>query len=65
MNLLISAGISSTLTRAGCVIALVGWIFMFIVLAKRHAKELLTIFIPTVGIIVPSILTRYGIIFTK
>lgn len=65
MNLLISAGISSTLTRAGCVIALVGWTFMFIVLAKRHAKELLTIFIPTVGIIVPSILTRYGIIFTN
>lgn len=64
MNLLISAGISSTLTRAGCVIALVGWIFMFAVLAKRHWKELLEIIIPTAGIIIPSILTRYGIIFT-
>lgn len=65
INLLISAGISSTLTRAGCVIALLGWLFMFIVLAKRHAKELLTIFLPTVGIIIPSILTRYGLIFSK
>ncbi|MDE6658915.1 MAG: O-antigen ligase family protein [Eubacterium sp.] len=64
-NLIISAGISSTLTRAGCVIALLGWVFMFIILAKRHAKELLTIFIPTVAIIVPSILTRYGFIFTR
>lgn len=64
MNLLISAGMSSTMTRAGCVIALAGWIFMFIVLAKRHAKELLQIFIPTVSIIVPSILTRCGLLFT-
>ncbi len=64
MNLLISAGISSTLTRAGCVIALAGWIFMFAVLAKRHAKELLTIFIPTVAVLIPSMLTRYGVIFT-
>lgn len=31
-NVLISAGLSSTLTRAGCVIALAGWVFMFIVL---------------------------------
>ena len=64
MNILISAGMSSTLTRAGCVFALLGWIFMFIILAKRHWKELLTIFIPTVAIIIPSILTRYGLIFT-
>ena len=64
MNLLISAGISSTLTRAGCVIALFGWVFMFVILLKRHWKELLRIFIPTVTIIVPSILARYGLIFT-
>lgn len=64
MNVCISAGISSTMTRAGCVIALFGWIFMFIVLAKRHARELLEIFIPTVFIIVPSILARYGLVFT-
>lgn len=64
MNVLISAGISSTLTRAGCVFALFGWVFMFVVLLKRHWKELLRIFIPTVAIIVPSILTRYGLIFT-
>ena len=64
MNVLISAGISSTLTRAGCVFALFGWVFMFVILLKRHWKELLRIFIPTVSIIVPSILTRYGLIFS-
>lgn len=63
-NLVITAGISSTLTRAGCIIALLGWIFMFIVLFKRHHKEMLKTIIPTVAIIVPSILTRYGLIFT-
>lgn len=63
-NLLISAGMSSTLTRAGCVIAIAGWIFMFAVLAKRHAKELLTIFIPSVAVLIPSMLIRYGVIFT-
>ena len=62
-NVLISGGISATLTRAGCVIALFGWLFMFIVLIKQHWKPLLEIFIPTVCVIVPSILTRYGIIF--
>lgn len=63
-NLIICAGMSSTLTRAGCVIALFGWIFMFAILAKRHAKQLLTIIMPTVAVIIPSILTRYGLIFT-
>lgn len=63
-NLIICAGISSTLTRAGCVIALFGWIFMFAILAKRHWKQLLTIIMPTVAVIIPSILTRYGLIFT-
>lgn len=62
-NVLISAGMSSTMTRAGCFIAIAGWIFMFVILAKRHWRELLEIFIPTTCIIVPSILTRYGIIF--
>ena len=65
MNILITAGMSSTLTRAGCVFALFGWIFLFVILIKRHGKELLRIFIPTVAIIIPSILTRYGIIFAK
>lgn len=64
INLFISAGISSTMTRAGCVIALAGWVFMFAVLIKRHSKKLLLTFIPTVAIIIPSILTRYGLIFT-
>lgn len=62
-NVLISAGISSTLTRAGCVIAIAGWLFMFIILIKQHWKPLIQIFIPTVAIIIPSLLTRYGLIF--
>ncbi|MCC8072547.1 MAG: O-antigen ligase family protein, partial [Clostridiales bacterium] len=64
-NMLISGGISATLTRAGCVIAIFGWLFMFIILIKQHWKELLEIFVPTITIIVPSLLTRYGIIFTS
>ncbi|MGN0521077.1 MAG: O-antigen ligase family protein [Eubacterium sp.] len=63
INVLISGGLSSTLTRAGCVIALLGWLFMFVILVKQHWKPLLQIFIPTVCVIIPSILTRYGIIF--
>ena len=47
-NVLISAGLSSTLTRAGCVIALAGWVFMFIVLCRRYWKQMLTIFLPTI-----------------
>ncbi|MDE5984924.1 MAG: O-antigen ligase family protein, partial [Eubacterium sp.] len=62
-NVLISAGLSSTMTRAGCFIAIVGWIFMFIFLAKKYAKPMLEIFIPTICVIIPSILTRYGLIF--
>lgn len=63
MNILISGGLSSTMTRAGCFIAIFGWIFMFIVLAKKYAKPMVQIFIPTVCVIIPSILTRYGLIF--
>lgn len=63
MNVLISGGISATLTRGGCVIAIAGWLFMFVVLFKQHKKPLLEIFVPTVLVIIPSLLTRYGIIF--
>ncbi len=63
LNVLISAGMSSTMTRAGCFIAIAGWLFMFIILVKRHWRQLLEIFIPTICIILPSILTRYGVIF--
>lgn len=63
LNVLISVGISSTMTRAGCFIAIFGWIFMFIFLAKKYAKPMLEILVPTVCVIIPSILTRYGIIF--
>lgn len=62
-NILISAGLSSTMTRAGCFIAIFGWIFMFIFLAKKYAKPMLEIFIPTICVIIPSILARYGLIF--
>ncbi len=62
LNLMISAGLSSTMTRAGCVIAILGWVFMFAVLIKRHGKTLFMILIPTLLIIVPSMLARYGII---
>ena len=61
-NVLISAGISATLTRGGCVIAILGWLVMFAVLIKQHWKELLKIFVPTVAFIIPSLLIRYGII---
>lgn len=63
MNVLISAGLSSTMTRGGCFMAILGWIFMFIILAKRHFKPMLQILIPTIAVIIPSILTRYGLIF--
>lgn len=62
INVVISAGISSTMTRAGCFIAIAGWIFMFSILFKRHWKPMLQIFVPTVCIIIPSILSRYGLI---
>ena len=42
-----------------------GWVFMFIVLCRRYWKQMLTIFLPTIAVIVPSILTRYGIIFSS
>ncbi len=64
-NILISAGLSSSMTRAGCFIAIAGWVFMFVFLCKRHWKEMIKIFIPTVIVIIPSMLSRYGLIFKK
>lgn len=64
-NILISAGMSSTMSRAGCVVVLAGWLIMFIALFKKNWKDLLKVFIPTVAIIIPSLLTRYGIILTS
>ncbi|MCD7722358.1 MAG: O-antigen ligase family protein [Clostridiales bacterium] len=61
-NLLISGGISSTLSRSACLIVLIGWLFMFIVLIRRHGKELFGIGVSTCLIVVPSLLTRYGLI---
>lgn len=62
-NVLISCGLSATMTRAGCIVALLGWVFIFIVQGRRHILELVEIGIPTFAVIIPSILTRYGIIF--
>lgn len=61
-NLLISGGISSTLSRSACIIVLLGWVFMFIGLARRHKKELSGVGAATFLIVVPSLLTRYGVI---
>ncbi len=61
-NLLISAGISATMTRAACLIVLAGWLVMFIVVIKRHWGGMLQLLIPTVLMVIPSLLTRYGII---
>lgn len=62
-NILISVGISSTMTRAGCFIAIFAWIFMFLFLAKKYAKPMFEILIPIILVIIPSILARYGLIF--
>lgn len=62
VNVLISAGISATMTRAACLIVLAGWFVMFIVMIKRHWKGMLQVLIPTLLMVIPSILTRYGII---
>lgn len=64
-NVLISLGLSSTMTRAGCFIAIAGWLFMFIFLIKKHWKAMIKIFIPTIIVIIPSMLVRYGVIFKK
>lgn len=57
---MISAGMASTLTRAGCVIILIGWLFLFTVQIKRHYKKMLLAFIPTVASLVPALMVRYG-----
>lgn len=59
-NVLISAGMASTLTRAACIITVFGWIFMFFVLIKRHYKEMLLLLLPVAGFNIPSVLARYG-----
>lgn len=60
----ITAGLASTLTRAGCLIMLAEWVFLFFMLIKRHSVKMLSTFIPTGGVLIPAILTRYGIIKT-
>lgn len=55
-------GVASTQSRAGCFIMLFTWIALFIVQIRRHSKKLIEVFVPTGFAIVPSMLTRYGII---
>lgn len=62
-NILITCGISATMSRAGCVIALAGWILLFILLVKKSVRDLVSVGIPAFAVLIASILTRYGIIF--
>ncbi|MBQ9517517.1 MAG: O-antigen ligase family protein [Eubacterium sp.] len=55
-------GVAATQSRAGCFIMLFTWIALFIVQIRRHSKKLIEVFVPTGLAIVPSMLTRYGII---
>lgn len=55
-------GVASSQSRAGCFIMLFTWIGLFIVQIRRHSKKLIEVFVPTGLAIVPSMLTRYGII---
>lgn len=62
-NILITCGISATMSRTGCVIALAGWVLAFILLVKRSSKELISVGIPAFALLIASVLTRYGVIF--
>lgn len=56
----ITAGMASTMSRAGCYVILASWIVLFIVYIKRHRMETLSVLIPTAGTTIPSLLVRYG-----
>ncbi len=56
----ISAGMASTMTRAGCYLLLAQWLVLFIVFFKKGWKRLLLTLIPSAGTVVPSLLIRYG-----
>lgn len=62
-NILITCGISATMSRAGCVIALGGWILLFVLLVKKSVRDLISVGIPAFAVLIASILTRYGLIF--
>lgn len=56
----ISCGMASTLTRAGCLIILAAWVFLFVMQARRHYRKMFLALIPTVSSLVPALLIRYG-----
>lgn len=55
----ISCGMASTLTRAGCLIILAAWIFLFVMQAKRHYAKMFMALIPTALSNIPALLVRY------
>lgn len=59
---LISAGMGSTMTRAGCYVMVAEWIVLFILFAKRRSKRMLSCAVPVFGFAVPALLIRYGVI---
>ncbi len=56
----ITAGMASTMSRAGCYVILASWVVLFVVYIKHHRAETLAVFIPTAGTTIPSLLIRYG-----
>lgn len=57
---MISCGMASTLTRAGCILILIAWVFLFVMQAKRHYKKMFLSLIPTASSLIPALLIRYG-----
>lgn len=64
-NILITCGISATMSRAGCVIALGGWILLFVLLVRKSVRDLVSVGVPAFAVLIASILTRYGLIFQE
>lgn len=56
----ISAGMASTMTRAGCYIILIAWLVLFIFLSKKYRRPLLHALLPTAVFNMPALFVRYG-----
>lgn len=56
----IAAGMASTLTRAGSIIMLIEWAFLFIIHIKKNGKKLAVSAVPTGICTALALLTRYG-----
>ncbi len=57
---LISFGMASTQTRAGCYVLIAAWLALFIIFFKRHSGTLAALFIPAGGSSIFALLVRYG-----